>query len=74
MTSSITSSELALLHHLQAAATGTQLPKQVAHELEQQGLVELLGASPGQAGLTAAGRERLDVLAARQAASGQTLP
>jgi hypothetical protein len=67
MTDPIPPKDLALLHHLQAAADDVQLPKHVARELEQQGLVELSGASPGEVALTAAGQHRLEQLAAAQA-------
>lgn len=67
MTDPIPSRDLALLHHLQAAADEVQLPKHVARELEQQGLVEPVGASPGDVRLTAAGQCRLDQLNAAQA-------
>lgn len=71
MSDPIRSTELALLHHLQAADAGQQLPKHVAHELEQQGLAETDGPSPGEVRLTAAGRERLQALAQRD---GDLLP
>jgi hypothetical protein len=74
MTDPIRSTDLALLHHLQAAEAGQQLPKNVAHELEQQGLAEADGPSPGEVRLTAAGRERLQVLAQTDSQAGDVLP
>jgi hypothetical protein len=72
MSDPLTSTELALLHNLQAAAADAgQLPKHVAHELQEQGLVRSDGPSPGAVSLTADGRARLQAL---QAAAGDVMP
>ena len=70
----ITSTALALLHNLQSADRGEQLPKHVASELEAHGLVVLDGASPGEASLTPAGKARLQGLLDEQAASDGVEP
>lgn len=74
MSEPIPPEQLALLHHLQAAADAVQLPKHVARELEHHGLVELNGPSPGQVVLTAAGQRRLDQLAAARAGADGSEP
>lgn len=75
MASPMQSTDLALLHHLQtAAAAGGQLPKHVAHALEQQGLVEVGEHSPGEVRLTAAGSERLQALSGQRASSDRVDP
>ena len=75
MAGTIKSMDVALLHHLEAAAEAdAQLPKHVAHELEQQGLVEVGDHSPGEVSLTAAGRERLRALQAERAQADDIVP
>jgi hypothetical protein len=75
MPADITSTDLALLHHLQVANTDAgQLPKHVASELEQQGLVESDGPSPGSVKITAAGLQRLQALESARQRAGDVLP
>jgi len=75
MPTTIKSTDVALLHHLEAAAEPqAQLPKHVARELEQQGLVEVGTHSPGEVRLTAAGRERLGELQAARARADDIVP
>jgi hypothetical protein len=62
MTHAMTSSALALLHNLESAQRGEQLPKHVAGELEEQGLAVQRGGSPGDVELTPAGQARLQGL------------
>ena len=71
----IAATEVALLHHLQAAAEPDgQLPKHVAHDLAQQGLVQLGEHSPGAASLTDRGRARLEQLQRSRAAADDIAP
>jgi hypothetical protein len=70
----MTASALALLHHLQSAERGEQLPKHVAAELEALGLVRSHGASPGDVELTRAGTARLQGLQEEHANSDRIQP
>jgi hypothetical protein len=74
MTHAMTSSALALLHNLQSAERGDQLPKHVAGELEEQGLAVHRGTSPGDVELTKAGLARLQGLLSEQSQSDGVQP